>query len=120
MDMDNYLRFVLALAFVLGLIGVLAMLIRKYGPGRMIAGRRGPNRRIWVSEVLPLDGRRRLVLVRRDGVEHLMLLGHGADVVVETGIPAPPEDDADQPSDPPAGGRIGGFKSAMRSIGGSQ
>jgi len=40
MDWDNYQRFVLALAFVLALIGVLAMVIRKYGPGRMIAGRR--------------------------------------------------------------------------------
>ncbi len=120
MDMDNYLRFVLALAFVLGLIGVLAMLVRKYGPGRMVAARRGPNRRLWVSEVLPLDGRRRLVLVRRDGVEHLMLLGHGADLIVEAGIQAPTEDGDSPPADNPDGGRNGRFKAAMRSIGGSQ
>jgi flagellar protein FliO/FliZ len=39
--------------------------------------------------VLPLDGKRRLVLLKRDGVEHLLLIGLTTDVVVETGITAP-------------------------------
>ncbi len=117
MDIDNYLRFVLALVFVLGLIGVLAVLIRKYGPGRMVAGKRGPNRRLWISEVLPLDGRRRMVLVRRDGVEHLLLLGHGADVVVETGIAVPPEDTTGGTADLSAAERIGTFAAAIKSVG---
>ena len=33
-----------------------------------------------------VDGRRRLVLVRRDNVEHLIMIGGPVDVVVETGI----------------------------------
>ena len=118
MEVDNYLRFVLALVFVLGLIGILAMIVRKYGPGRMVTGRRGASRRLWVSEVLPLDGRRRLVLLRRDGVEHLLLLGHGADVVVETGIAAPPGDAEDEVPATPAAGPLKSFKSALRSVGG--
>ena len=113
MDVDNYLRFILALVFVLGLIGVLAMIVRKYGPGRMVTGRRAGSRRLWVSEVLPLDGRRRLVLVRRDDVEHLVLLGHGADVVVETGISASEEEAEDRAPATPPSGPIETFKSAL-------
>ncbi len=39
----------------------------------------------------PLDGKRRLVLLKRDEVEHLVLLGVANDVVIETGIGASPE-----------------------------
>ncbi len=37
---------------------------------------------------MPLDGKRRLVLLRRDGAEHLVLLGLAGDVVIERGIAA--------------------------------
>jgi flagellar protein FliO/FliZ len=52
----------------------------------------GRQRRLAIVEVLPLDAKRRLVLLRRDGAEHLVLLGLGGDIVVErsTGpTPAP-------------------------------
>ena len=39
-------------------------------------------------EVLAIDGKRRLVLVRRDDTEHLLLIGGEADLVIERGIPA--------------------------------
>ena len=117
MEVDNYLRFVLALVFVLALIGVLALIVRRYGPGRMVAGRRGPNRRLWISEVLPLDGRRRLVLVRRDDVEHLIMLGHGTDLVVERGIAAGEEAIGEDPPAPPAPSPLESFKAAIRSVG---
>jgi len=83
----DYLRFVLALVFVLGLIGAFGLLVRRYGPGAGLAVRpRGQDRRLAVTEVLTLDARRRLVLVRRDDVEHLLLLGQEGDRVVESGI----------------------------------
>lgn len=94
MDLTAYLKFVAALAFVLGLIAALAWIIRRFGPRGMAAqhGKRG--RRLAIVEVAPLDARRRLVLVRRDGVEHLLLLGATHDLVVESGVPggsaAPP------------------------------
>lgn len=44
------------------------------------------ERRLDVVEHHSLDGRRRLVLVRRDDVEHLILTGGPVDVVIETGI----------------------------------
>ena len=48
----------------------------------------GEPRRLSVVEARTLDARRQLVLIRRDGVEHLLLLSPNAETVVETGIPA--------------------------------
>jgi hypothetical protein len=48
------------------------------------------TRRLGVVESTSIDGRRRLLLVRRDNVEHLIMTGGPVDVIVETGIPAQP------------------------------
>jgi hypothetical protein len=45
-----------------------------------------PDRRLDVVEHASVDGRRRLILVRRDNVEHLIMTGGPVDVVIETGI----------------------------------
>jgi len=89
-ETESYLRFVLALAFVLGLIGLLAMLAKRFNLGFPTPMKTGRDRRLAVVEVAPIDSRRRLVLLRRDGVEHLVLLGPGQDVVIESGIVPPP------------------------------
>jgi malonyl CoA-acyl carrier protein transacylase len=47
-----------------------------------------PEKRLAVVEHASVDGRRRLVLVRRDDVEHLIMTGGPVDVVIETGIEA--------------------------------
>lgn len=97
---ENYIRFVAALVFVLALIGLFGFLLRRFGPNAGLpVQRRGARRRLGVVEVLPLDARRRLVLVKRDGVEHLLLLGLGDDRVVEAGI-IPPEAVTDEPAAP--------------------
>jgi flagellar protein FliO/FliZ len=88
MSADIYWRFLLALILVLALIFAVAWIARRLGVGgRFIAT--GGKKRLAMVEVLPLDGRRRLVLVRRDGVEHLVLLGLNNDVLVESGIGSP-------------------------------
>lgn len=87
MDLDIYLRFALALAFVIGLIGFIGWLARRYGVGgNRISAKGGRVRRLSVVEVQPLDAKRRLVLIRRDGTEHLLLCGQGRDIVVESNI----------------------------------
>lgn len=83
----DYLRFGLALVFVLALLGLVAMLLRRLAGGGPNV-RRGKHRRLALVEVMPVDAKRRLVLVRRDGVEHLILLGQERDLLVETGIGA--------------------------------
>ena len=90
MTPQTYLRFVLALVAVIGLILVLAWVARRSGLGGMIAKPTGRRRRLSVVEVLSLDPKRRLVIIRRDGVEHLILLGQSNECVVESGI-VPPE-----------------------------
>ena len=48
-----------------------------------------PEPRIEVTEQASVDSRRRLLLIRRDNVEHLIMTGGPVDVVIETGIGAP-------------------------------
>lgn len=89
MSADSYPRFLVSLVFVIGLVGLFAWLLRKFGPpGRF---RLQNRRRLSIVEILPLDARRRLVLVRRDDREHLIVLGVTQDLVIETGIVPPPE-----------------------------
>jgi len=85
MDIGVYLKFLLALIFVLGLIGAAAWAARRFGLGGTLAPNTGKARRLSVVEVMPLDARRKLVLLRRDEVEHLVLLGPGTDLHMESG-----------------------------------
>jgi flagellar protein FliO/FliZ len=88
----DFLQYGLALVFVLALIGLVALVAKRLGVGGAVARRHGGrNRRLGVSEVLPLDGKRRLLLIRRDQAEHLVILGPNTETVVETGIAAPDE-----------------------------
>lgn len=91
MGLASYLQFALALVFVIALIGVFAVLARRFGLAGVTATKGGQGPRIGVVEVRPLDAKRKLVLVRRDGVEHLLILGPAGETVVEAGI-APPKD----------------------------
>jgi len=85
MGLDVYLRFALALVLVIALIGALAWIVRRMGWGsRFVAP--AAKRRLGVLEVLPLDGKRRLVLLRRDEAEHLILLGADRDLLIESAI----------------------------------
>ncbi len=86
----DYLRFVLALVFVLGLIGGIALLGKRLGFGNQGPSiRRTGARRLAIVESMALDAKRRVVLVRRDDSEHLLLLGTGTDLVIETRIVSP-------------------------------
>jgi flagellar protein FliO/FliZ len=88
MELDTYLRFVLALVFVLALIGAIGWAGRRFGPFGTPLRQRG-NRRLNVVEIASIDARHKLVLVRRDGVEHLLMLGAGPGFLVEGGIVPP-------------------------------
>ena len=101
MDFEGYFRFFLALVFVLALIGVLTALARRYGLGYRAVPRKGKGRRLSIVEAIPVDAKRRLVLVQRDSTEHLVLLGGGADFLIESITASSPE---------------GGFANALENI----
>jgi flagellar protein FliO/FliZ len=81
-------RFIVAFVLVLALIGLTAWLIRQFGSARASnpGGARNRQPRLAVLDSAIVDARRRLVLIRRDNVEHLILIGGPTDVVVEENI----------------------------------
>lgn len=85
MEATSYLRFVLSLTAVIALIFAVVWMVKRWGLGAMVP--RG-GRRLALVESLSLDAKRRLVLVRRDDCEHLLLLGGGADLLIESDCPA--------------------------------
>jgi len=86
-EMPLAVRFFLAFVIVLGLIGAAAWAVRRFGTGRYGgAGQRGRQPRLAVIDHASVDARRRLILIRRDNVEHLLLIGGPTDVVVEPNI----------------------------------
>jgi len=104
LTLETLMRFAVALAAVLALIWCTGWVLRRLAASGVITGTpipRGTGRRprLGIVEVRQLDVRRRLVLVRRDDVEHLLLLGATGEIVIETGI-APPA------PEPPAASRV--------------
>jgi flagellar protein FliO/FliZ len=87
-EMPLAVRFFLAFLIVLGLIGAAAWAVRRFGAGRIGGGGlRGRQPRLSVIERTNVDGARRwLYLVRRDNVEHLVMIGGPTDIVVESNI----------------------------------
>ena len=84
-ELPTAVTFAIAFVVVLALIGVLAWAVRRFGATRLDASRaRQP--RLAVIDSAAVDGRRKLVIIRRDNVEHLLMTGGPTDVVVETSI----------------------------------
>jgi flagellar protein FliO/FliZ len=78
MSFADFARAFFALALTLGLVGLVAVLARRFGPEWLVRLQRTrTDRRLTIVESLPLDPTRRLVLVRLDSTERLLLLGEG-------------------------------------------
>ena len=93
---------------LLALVGVF-WLIRKRASSTFIRGGKNRQPRLAVLDATAVDTRRRLVLIRRDDVEHLVMIGGPTDIVIESGItqpsgqrPAQPMPPQQQRAEPPA------------------
>lgn len=86
MNFLDLARAIFALAFTLGIIGLAAWGARRYAPQLLarLSAERG-EKRMQVVETLMLDPARRLVLVRIDDEERLMLLGEGRELIEPRG-----------------------------------
>ncbi|MCA3322582.1 MAG: flagellar biosynthetic protein FliO [Roseomonas sp.] len=90
LSLADWLTASLSLLFVLGLILLLARLLRATGLAPQIAGQR-----LKLQEVLALDARRRVIILRCDGREVLLLTGGPQDVCL--GWLPPKNEDTSQP-----------------------
>ena len=86
----TYAAIGVGLLIVIVLIIILLRILRSFSGGMF--GNKSQNR-LGVIEAAAVDNKRRLVLVRRDNVEHLIMIGGTSDILVEAGInrsaPAP-------------------------------
>lgn len=82
--MTSWILTFIVLFVLLGLGAWLARMYLAGGNSGLFGGTR--ERRIGVSEIVNVDSRRKLLLVYRDGVEHLVMTGGPIDVVIEQGI----------------------------------
>jgi flagellar protein FliO/FliZ len=96
-DTDSIILGVAAFLFAFALIALVAWAFKTFvltgrsGPGLL----RGRDRRLGVVETASVDGHRKLILIRRDTVEHLIMTGGPVDVLIETGI------EGQRPLEPP-------------------
>jgi flagellar protein FliO/FliZ len=101
MDAINLMHYFAALLFVLALAGA-ALVVKRYGANPQafreglntkLSGKLGkwdfklPDRRLAVVETLVLGPKQRLLIIRRDNVEHLVLSGPDGASLIEAGIP---------------------------------
>ncbi len=84
--LPQLLRLAMALLFVLALMGGLAMLLKKLGLATNSSIKTTEKRRLRIVESLPLDPRRRLVIVKCDDKEHLVILSTNGETVIDSNI----------------------------------
>jgi hypothetical protein len=85
-DYARAILWTLAALILLVIVLVIVKLIRSMTFGTFVAGGRNRKTRLAVMDATAVDSHRRLVLVRRDDIEHLLLIGGPTDVVVERDI----------------------------------
>ena len=85
----DLVTFIAIFIFVIALIVVGAWLFKKYMPGDSGAAMNffgNKEKRIGVVQSTSVDSRRKLILIKRDDVEHLIMTGGPVDVLIETNI----------------------------------
>ncbi|MCF8474270.1 MAG: flagellar biosynthetic protein FliO [Emcibacter sp.] len=93
MEVGSYFQFILALLFVLALILLFAYGAKRFGLMARVTvnSTKTRHKRLDIVEILTVDARRKLILIRRDDVEHLILSGAENDVVIEQNIKSAPK-----------------------------
>ncbi len=104
---SNFLVAAGGVGLALILLVLVLWFLRSRAPSPFVRGGRNRQPRLQVLDAAAVDARRRLVLVRRDNVEHLVMIGGPTDIVIESRIL--PEGEAEtagdarpQPAEEPA------------------
>ena len=93
MDITDYIRFGSAFILVLALMGILGFILKRVNSGQG-GGFMGAQKRLSITEQRMIDSKHKLVLIRRDDVEHLVILSNTDSIVIENGI-TPPKNTTD-------------------------
>jgi len=88
-------RLVFGFAAVLGMIGLAALAAQKAGLASM-NGAGGRKRRLALREVLPIDARRRVAIVKCDDTEYLIMLGPTGETVVDSNLKSVPDNEVSE------------------------
>jgi flagellar protein FliO/FliZ len=88
MDVMEFARYIGALLLVLGLVGAAGLAARRFGLGSLV--KPVATRRLAIVETLVIGPRQRLLIIRRDGIEHLVMSGPDGTSIIESGIAATP------------------------------
>ena len=92
----SWLRLAFAFSVVAGLMAAMGFILKYIGThGVAFRKQVGRARRLKIVETLPIDTKRRAVILNCDGREHLLLLSAERDIVIETNLSSP------QPADKP-------------------
>jgi flagellar protein FliO/FliZ len=83
--MSDAVKFLLVFVLILAIL--IPLLWRRFSGGPLSPmAPRNRQPRLAVVDTTPVDVRRRLVLIKRDNVEHLLMIGGPTDIVVEANI----------------------------------
>lgn len=105
---NTFVNVIFAIVIVLGLIAAAAWAVRRFASDRLGGhGHRGRMPRLAVIDAAPVDNRRKLVLIRRDNIEHLIMIGGPSDIVIEPNIVRVQPMPREQAPRPPAGFETG-------------
>ena len=88
-EVSPVIQYVIAFAIIAILLALFAIVLKRIGGKRFAMGSergRGRQPRLGIVDVYDLDRQRQLVLLRRDNVEHLVMLGGPNDCVIESNI----------------------------------
>ncbi len=86
MDLIDIGRYLGALILVLGLVGAAGLAARRFGLPSLTKPMK--TRRLKIVESLMITPRQRLLLISRDGVEHLVVIGPDGASLIEQNIAA--------------------------------
>jgi len=82
---SQIIKLVMALMFVVALMTGLAHVLKRFGLSNS-GTLSGKDARLKIVDTIHLDARRKMMLVQRDDVQHLVIIGTASETVVETGI----------------------------------
>ncbi|PZU85608.1 MAG: flagellar biosynthesis protein FliO [Shinella sp.] len=83
---NRFLIAALGVSLALLCLFIVLRLLRNRAPSPFVRGGRNRQPRLQVLDAAAVDARRRIVLIRRDNVEHLVMIGGPTDIVIESGI----------------------------------